>query len=198
MPPLRLEVFETASDTTPGTVVTDLSAMEEARLASYEQGYVAGWEDAVGAQAGENTRMAADLAHNLQSLSFTYHEARAHVLKGLEPFLVDLVGQLLPQIARGVLGPLVQSALVPLAEIAADGPITLLFNPAARAVIEPLVDQAHGPPLSLVEEPTLGEGQVFLRFGDAETRIDLDGAITEITAALADFFTLSTKDSKHG
>jgi flagellar assembly protein FliH len=198
MPPLRLEVFETASDTTPGTVVTDLSAMEEARLASYEQGYVAGWEDAVGAQAGENTRMAADLAHNLQSLSFTYHEARAHVLKGLEPFLVDLVGQLLPQIARGVLGPLVQSALVPLAEIAADGPITLLFNPAARAVIEPLVDQAHGPPLSLVEEPTLGEGQVFLRFGDAETRIDLDGAITEIAAALADFFTLSTKDSKHG
>jgi len=198
MPPLRLEVFETASDTTPGTVVTDLSAMEEARLASYEQGYVAGWEDAVGAQAGENTRMAADLAHNLQSLSFTYHEARAHVLKGLEPFLVDLVGQLLPQIARGVLGPLVQSALVPLAEIAADGPITLLFNPAARAVIEPLVDRAHGPPLSLVEEPTLGEGQVFLRFGDAETRIDLDGAITEITAALADFFTLSTKDSKHG
>jgi flagellar assembly protein FliH len=198
MPPLRLEVFETASDTTPGTVVTDLSAMEEARLASYEQGYVAGWEDAVGAQAGENTRMAADLAHNLQSLSFTYHEARAHVLKGLEPFLVDLVGQLLPQIARGVLGPLVQSALVPLAEIAADGPITLLFNPAARAVIEPLVDRAHGPPLSLVEEPTLGEGQVFLRFGDAETRIDLDGAITEIAAALADFFTLSTKDSKHG
>ena len=198
MPPLRLEVFETASDTTPGTVVTDLSAMEEARLASYEQGYVAGWEDAVGAQAGENNRMAADLAHNLQSLSFTYHEARAHVLKGLEPFLVDLVGQLLPQIARGVLGPLVQSALVPLAEIAADGPITLLFNPAARAVIEPLVDQAHGPPLSLVEEPTLGEGQVFLRFGDAETRIDLDGAITEIAAALADFFTLSTKDSKHG
>jgi flagellar assembly protein FliH len=198
MPPLRLEVFETASDTTPGTVVTDLSAMEEARLASYEQGYVAGWEDAVGAQAGENTRMAADLAHNLQSLSFTYHEARTHVLRGLEPFLVDLVGQLLPQIARGVLGPLVQSALVPLAEIAADGPITLLFNPAARAVIEPLVDQAHGPPLSLVEEPTLGEGQVFLRFGDAETRIDLDGAITEITAALADFFTLSTKDSKHG
>jgi flagellar assembly protein FliH len=187
MPPLRLEVFETASDTTPGTVVTDLSAMEEARLASYEQGYVAGWEDAVGAQAGENTRMAADLAHNLQSLSFTYHEARAHVLKGLEPFLVDLVGQLLPQIARGVLGPLVQSALVPLAEIAADGPITLLFNPAARVVIEPLVDQAHGPPLSLVEEPTLGEGQVFLRFGDAETRIDLDGAITEIAAALADF-----------
>jgi len=198
MPPLRLEVFETASDSTPGTVVTDLSAMEEARLASYEQGYVAGWEDAVGAQAGENTRMAADLAHNLQSLSFTYHEARAHVLKGLEPFLVDLVGQLLPQIARGVLGPLVQSALVPLAEIAADGPITLLFNPAARAVIEPLVDRAHGPPLSLVEEPTLGEGQVFLRFGDAETRIDLDGAITEIAAALADFFTLSTKDSKHG
>lgn len=198
MPPLRLEVFETETDAGSKTLVTDLNAMEEARLASYEQGYAAGWEDAIAAQQNERNQMAADLAHNLQSLNFTYHEARTHVLKGLEPLLNDIVGQILPEIARSALLPIVQNSLMPMAEMSADTPIKVLFNPAAREVIEPLIDQTNAPPLTLVEEPTLGEGQVFLRLGDCETRVDLDGVIAEIKQALADFFTLSTKDQNHG
>ena len=198
MPPLRLEVFEAEKSGGQTTVVTDLNAMEEARLASYEQGYTAGWEDSVSAQRDEAKQMAADLAHNLQSLNFTYYEARAHILKALEPLLREMVDSLLPEVARGSLATIVANAILPLAETAADGPITLLFNPAARAVLAPLVEQANGLPLTLVEEPTLGEGQVFLQLGDVETQIDLDGALTEIRQALADFFTLSLKDPKHG
>ena len=198
MPPLRLEVFtaETARDGT--TIVTDLNAMEEARLASYEQGYTAGWEDAVAAQNTEKSQMAADLAHNLQSLSFTYHEARVHILRALEPLLTEMVAQVLPEIAKGALTATVQAALMPLAETAADSPIKILFNPAARPAIEPLIERSNGPPLELVEEPTLGEGQVFLQLGAVETRVDLDGALVEIKAALDDFLTLTTKDPVHG
>lgn len=198
MPPLRLEVFTAQSPQDGTTVVTDLNAMEEARLASYEQGYSAGWEDAVSAQSNERSQMAADLAHNLQSLSFTYHEARAHILRAIEPLLTDMVTHLLPDIAKDALTATVLKAIMPLAEIAADTPIKILFNPAARTAIEPLIEQANAPPLELVEEATLGEGQVFLRFGDCETRVDLDGAIVEIKAALKDFFTLTTKDTPHG
>lgn len=198
MPPLRLEVFETAAKHGTETVVTDLNALEEARLASYEQGFSAGWEDAVAAQADDRKQLAADLAHNLQSLSFTYHEARAHILRGLEPLLTAVVEQLLPEIAKGALAGIVHSALLPMAESASDAPINLLFNSASRHVLEPLISQTNGPPLALIEEPTLGEGQVFLRLGDTETHIDLDSAIAEIRDALADFFTLSTKDLNHG
>jgi len=198
MPPLRLEVF-TAEKTQDGaTFVTDLNALEEARLASYEQGYTAGWEDAVAAQNAEKSQMAAHLAHNLQSLSFTYHEARVHILRALEPLLTEMIAQVLPEIAKGALTVTIQDALMPLAETAADSPIKILFNPAARSSIEPLIEQANGPPLELVEEVTLGEGQVFLLLGDVETRVDLDGAIFEIKAALEDFLTLTTKDPLHG
>lgn len=105
---------------------------------------------------------------------------------------------LLPEIAKGALAGIVRGVLLPMAESAADAPISLLFNPASRHVLEPLIDQANGPPLTLIEEPTLGEGQVFLRLGDAETHVNLDGAIAEIRDALSDFFTLSTKDLNHG
>lgn len=198
MAQLRLEVFEVATVHEPATVVTDLNAIEEARLASYEQGYTAGWEDCVTAQTDEKGQMAADLAHNLQSLSFTYHEARAHILKAIEPLLVDLVAQLLPSVAKSALAPAVLTALVPLSATAADGPIRVMFNPTIRDVIEPLIKQSKGPPLLLVEETTLGAGQVFLQLGESEVRVDLDGAIAEIKLAVNDFFNLTTKEIPNG
>jgi hypothetical protein len=60
-------------------VVTQVDAVEEAKVASFEQGYKAGWDDAVAAQSEDQTRIRADLARNLQSLSFTYQEARSHM-----------------------------------------------------------------------------------------------------------------------
>lgn len=198
MPPLRLEVFEAAGAFEGSTVFTDLSAMEEARLASYEQGYAAGWEDSVAAQCDEKNQLAAELAHNMQCLNFTYHEARNHILRALEPFLVDLASHFLPKIARISLASIVLDALLPIAETAADTPIRILVSPFSRSAIEPLLEHVNGPPLTLFEEATLGEGQVFLQFGEGETRIDLDAAIDEVKAALGDFLTLMTKEPKHG
>ncbi|MDZ4094243.1 MAG: flagellar biosynthesis protein [Paracoccaceae bacterium] len=198
MPMLRLEVFE--ADKTPDskTVVTDISAMEEARLASYEQGYSAGWEDAAAAQADEQTRLRADVAHNLQSLGFTYHEARVHVLRAIEPLLTDIATRLLPEIARLALAPVVLETLLPLAEKMAGAPVVLVFNPAARPAIEAVLAQVAGLPFTLAEEPSLGEGQVYLRLNDSETRIDLDRAVAEIAAALRGFFEPAEKDQSHG
>ena len=190
---LRLEVFETGPrDASGGTVVLDVLALEESKLASYDQGYSAGWEDAVAAQTEDQGRLRADLGRHLQALGFSYQEARMHVLKAIEPLLIDITGRLLPDLARETLAPVVLEALMPLAEAMADTPVTLVMNPAARPAIEQLLDRATGLPLILQEEPTLSEGQVYLRLGTAETRVDLDHAIAEITAAVRGFFELNT------
>jgi flagellar biosynthesis/type III secretory pathway protein FliH len=198
MAQLRLEVFEVANASDRAAVVTDLNALEEARLASYEQGYAAGWEDCVAAQKNETGQMAADLAHNLQSLSFTFHEARAHILRSIEPLILELVTHLLPDVAKSALAPTILAALTPLTAEAADGPIRILFNPAARNAIEPLLNQSKAPPFLLVEETTLGEGQVFLQWGENEIRVDLTRAVDEIANAVNDFFNLITKDTPNG
>lgn len=194
---LRLEVFGNGS-AGAATVVTDLSALEEARLAAYEQGYAAGWDDANAAVSDEQARLRLDLARNLQALGFTYHEARLHVLRGIEPLLQDIVTRLLPELARAALAPLILDTLMPLATTMADAPITLVIAPGSRAAAEALLDQRGSLPLTLREEPSLGEGQAYLRLGDTETRIDLDRAIAEITAALRGFYDLTEKDRIYG
>lgn len=193
---LRLEIFESEDSGAPSeTVVLDVSALEEARLASYDSGYAAGWEDATAAQSGDQSRIGADLARNLQALSFTYQEARSHVLRALEPLLTETVGKLLPEIARATLGGIVLDTLMPMAETLGDAPVVLVLNPAAKPAVEVLIAKATGLPILIEEEASLGEGQVYLRLGGAETCVDLDRATAEIMAALHGFFDISHKES---
>jgi flagellar assembly protein FliH len=134
----------------------------------------------------------------MQALSFTFHEARTHVLRALAPLLEEMTGRLLPELAREALAPLVLEALMPLAEKLSEAPVTIVLNPAARPAVEALLEQATALPFTLLDEPSLGEGQVYLRLGDTETRLDLDRATAEITAAVRGFFELTQQERKHG
>lgn len=185
--PLRLEVFEDAEGA--GEPVTMAPAeLEESRLAAFEQGYTAGWDDAVKAQTDEVARLRADLGRNLQDMSFSYHEARTHTLRALEPLLHDMVTKVLPAIARETLGQMVLEQLRPVADRLAETPILVTANPLNREMIEAIVIGQSSIPMSFAGEASLGEGQVYLRFGQTESRVDLDGVIATIAAAVAAFF----------
>lgn len=190
----RLEVFDADPGGPVDPATLALVAREEATLASYENGYRAGWDDAVSAQAEDQARIQSDLARHLQTLAFTWQEARAHMLTALEPLLTGMVDRLLPETARETIAPMVLEQLMPLAEGQLDQPAVLLLNPAARPAVEGLITQATGLPLKIEEEPTLAEGQVYIRLGPAETKVDLTRAVSEITAAVRGFFTLAQEE----
>lgn len=188
--PLRLEEFESPLEPVDAADAGQL-ALEEVRLEAFESGYRAGWDDAMTAQSEEQNRLRVDLARNLQALSFTYFEARGHVIRALAPLLREMAGRVMPAIARETLPALVAEALEAHAETAAARAMTLVVNPSNRAAVEKAV--AESPlPLTLVDEPSLGDGQVYLRFDDTEERIDIDAALAAIASAVADY--LSTQD----
>lgn len=193
MPMPKLEVFDAGPGIQDGSgmVVMQVSANEEAKLAAYEQGYKAGWEDAANAQSETQGSIQADLARNLQQLSFTFQEARSHVLKAVEPLLEEMANRLLPEMARETLAPLVLEKVMPMAEELTEQPVTLVLNPAVRAAVEGLLLEATGLPLTIEEEPTLPEGQVYIRLGTSEAKVDLSRVTKEIAAAVRGFFSLS-------
>jgi flagellar biosynthesis/type III secretory pathway protein FliH len=193
MSTLRLEVFDTAP-AFDGTLqpLVEANVVEEAKVASFEQGYSAGWDDAVAAQQGDQSRIHADLARNLQTLSFTFQDARSHVLQAIRPLILEMTNRLLPEVAREALAPTVLEALMPIADELSDAPLTLVLNPAVRPQVEGLVTQATGLPMQIEEEPSLSEGQVYIRFGTTETKVDLAQVTEDIATAVRAFFNLNS------
>ncbi|MHC0051982.1 FliH/SctL family protein [Actibacterium sp. D379-3] len=186
--PLKLEDF---GDTASGDHVGPDPAMltEDARLTAYEEGYKAGWDDAAAAEAQSQSRASADFAKTLQDLSFTYAQARAHVLDAIAPLLTLMADKVLPDLARDGFAQTVVELGRAAAETAANAPVDLIVSPANRAALERLLQDDAGLPLRIVEEPSLGPGQAFLRGGQGETALDIDAVIAGIRDAVAGFLT---------
>lgn len=190
---LRLESFEPRAPE-DAELALDPAEFEEAKLAAFEKGYQAGWDDAVAAQNSETARLHADLGQNLQALGFTYHEARQHMLDALRPLLIDICAKVLPELARDSLAPVVAEQLLPVADNLISAPIAVVCNPVALPQIEEILATRSDLPLIFEPEPTLGEGQAYLRFSETETRIDLDAVVGAISQAVTTYFNADLKD----
>ncbi len=185
-PPARVE---------PQTPAVDLEAV---RLAGYEAGYQAGWDDATKADEQQRERIGAEFARNLQDLGFTFHEARSHVMQALEPLLGSMVSKVLPQLVSDTIGQAIVEELLPLAADAADCPIEIVTYPQGKATLEEFLTDSITVPLSIVEEDTLAEGQVYIRMGNTEKQIDLSGAVQRIGEAIDGLYKINEKVAQNG
>jgi len=186
-----------AAPRAPGVALsmTD-EALETQKLDSFEAGYKAGWDDAATAQAGEAAHVSADFARNLQDLSFSYHEAHAQFLAAVAPLLTGMVETVLPDLARQTLAPrLVELLQEKSRELADSATVELVIAPANRPAVEPLLEGVTALPLTLREEPSLGEGQAYLTAGDQETGVDLDEVLAEIRGAVSGFLEDQKRES---
>ena len=184
---LRLEVFEPSGHGGARLEMSE-SDLEETRLAAFENGYSAGWEDAVAAEVNEAARAQAELTHGLLDLSATFDEARSHILRAMEPLLRDMVSKVLPAIGRLTLAQMALEATLPLAVDLAEAPLTIAVHPDSLRAVQHLLADSAALKFDCVEEPSLSPGQVHLRQGPAETHIDIDGVILAIGTAIDDFF----------
>ena len=194
---LKLEAFG-KTEALSEHIALEPIEFEEVKLASFEQGYSAGWEDAVAAQNAETTRLRSDLGRNLLQISMSYEEARRHVLEALDPLLRDMVSKVMPRIAKETLPQMVLEQMKPLAATIASTPITIIANPTSLPQIRELLTTQSDMPFHFLEEPSLSEGQVYLRTGKTEQRIDLDGVINAIGGAIASYYRIETTEHENG
>lgn len=194
---LKLEVFENEAE--PPVVVLNGEDYEDARLAAFEEGYRAGWDDAMASRAEQDADIRSAIAARLADLSGAVADVRVEVVTALRPLLADLVAALLPKIARQALPSQIVDALAPFAELATETALELVVSPDAAASAEAaLVEASCTMPIRLVEDPACAAGVAVIRLGPAETRIDLDAVINRIDALVADFFDQIARERRHG
>ncbi len=185
--PVELETFDLPDPMRRPADVGDAELAEQ-KLAAYEQGYGAGWNDALQAQAEDIARLRTDLGRRLCEMELSYRDARRHILTALEPLLRDMVSKVLPAVAQATLGPMVLEQLQPIAAELAATPVEICTSPAKRDLVEALVNRDGGLPLRIVAEATLTDGQAYLKLPGHAAKIDLDGVIETITGAVDAFF----------
>lgn len=179
----------------PLVTAGEISVTDDARMAAYDNGYAAGWEDAAAAQTDSRATVETAAMQALSTLAFSHHEARSHILGALEPLLQAITAHFLPALAQQTLGPLVLDTLLPLAHAQSDAPLVLAVNPAARDAVEMLATNTPGLTVRVVDGPRLTPAQVMLSAGQAEAEVDLDSAIAAITTAIRDFYTLTETEN---
>ena len=191
-------LLEEFSDIAPRDVI-ELSELrlEEERLEAFEKGYQAGWDDSATAGHSETDDATRRISQTLQHLSFTYHEAYAGALNALGPVVRQLVDTVLPQIARGMIGPQVTQLLQDMVAQHGRQPVTLSCSTEDVDALQQISAGADAMPLNITVDQTLVAGQVRLRFGTvAESELDLGAVIAGVSGALDAFFETHDNDNK--
>lgn len=147
-------------------------AIEDQRLTSFEQGYSAGWEDAISLQSKEHVRLSSSLVQSMQEISFSYHEALEQMLFSVEPVFRALVELALPEIMHKTLGHSIVEHLKKMACTQMKQPVELVVPAGVAAVLRPVLNQKLSVSIRLREDPSLGEGQVQFHFGKFEQELN--------------------------
>ncbi|WP_299372737.1 hypothetical protein [uncultured Tateyamaria sp.] len=190
--------FGAAKPVKTDRLVKSAEELEDLKLEAFENGYQAGWDDAVKAQASTLTHVSSGLATSLQEASFDYHEMRSSLNGSVQTILNRVVSVLLPQMARASLGAHICEQITAASRSALDRPIEVVVAPEAEAAVTGLLGEQLKDPFELSLDPLLAPSQVLLRLGDKETEINLDKMIAEIAAAIEAYFHTQNLEVRDG
>lgn len=186
-----LEDFEISSPVSSLARHLSDEALEEERLTAFENGYSAGWEDAVQAQTQDKSRLDEALCKTLEDQSFTYHEALAHMSLSLEPMFESLVSTVLPDTIDLGFSQRLTEELQKMAMQQMAQPAMLVVPPGMSETLNPILAREFSIPVQLIEEPSMEKNQASLRVGVAEQEVDCSHLLPAIADALEAFLNQS-------
>lgn len=183
---------------TIGASPSDDEDLQTAQLNAYETGYQAGWDDAVKAKDEEGDKLTHDFVKCLQDMSFTYEDAYSKLSLGLKPVIIKLVTSVLPMAAQEGLHCRLLEQIEELVDAQSESILQLAVSPARRPLIEELLESQSSVPFAITEEPSLSDGQIYIRVNQQEREIDFDALLAEVTSAVNAFFFKSGKEKNYG
>lgn len=195
---LRLEIFETVQLSSEECVY-DAHQAEQLRETAYEQGYGAGWQDALSHMRNEDVLRATAAQEALQALAFGYHEARSALQDDYLRLLANMFDALLPDISGQLLTERVRTEVDALLAQGVPDRLTVHCAAAMRPALEKLF--ASQPTLKVDLKPVLDcpDAQIMLSISAQERVVDFSGFSNALRDAIDALLLPSCqKESAHG
>ncbi|GFE49577.1 hypothetical protein So717_13300 [Roseobacter cerasinus] len=194
----RYKNFNQPSEPEPVESPVNVALTEDQQLEAFEKGYQAGWDDAVKAQSDSVSKVSAEFGQNLQDMSFSYHEALSKLTLSVQPILTDIIDKILPEVARGALAPQIVEQLMDPLKDAASQPVEIVVAQSNLEAVQSLAEDRLKAPFEIVVEPSLADGQAFVRIGNEERNIDLQAVLSGVRDAMTAFFHETEQETLHG
>jgi flagellar assembly protein FliH len=155
----------------------------------FDEGYRAGWDDALAAAARESGEMSEALRERLLQISHTQDAANRAALTSLEPLLHELFDKVLPRAAdRSFISVIMEEAQALLGQSASD-PFQIAVCPEDAAAVR-LQFRSNGfGAVAVVEDATLSASQATLRCRNEERKVDLQGVLAHFDTAFEEIVT---------
>ncbi|WP_299949360.1 ABC transporter ATP-binding protein [uncultured Ruegeria sp.] len=161
----------------------DDEALEEQRLAAFEQGYGAGWDDAIQAQEQAGGQLSSELSATLSDLSFTYQEALTRMTLSLEPLFQSLIQVVLPETVERSFATRLSDQLCEMAQEQIGQPMQLTVPTGTSDQVAAALPPEFSPTPQVVEDPSLQPGQAHLQVGTARREVDCAALLSSIAAS---------------
>lgn len=162
--------------------------LEDQKLRSFEQGYGAGWDDAMKAQADSGKLLVDTVQQSLLDARLTRDEAMQSFVAATRPLIDGLVGKILPALAERTLPQHVSNLLAKVIEEASDLPLEIRVSPDQHAAVARLLEGRMPENATLLADSDLSAGQACCALGTSEKQVDLPGLVAEITEAVEAFY----------
>ena len=159
----------------------------------FDDGYNAGWDDAMAQVEAEQSRVAAQLAERLTGLERDQRAAMTTALMTLEPALRDVFDKLLPSTVERAFLPILLEEVEAVLDAGTEC-LTLVVAPEDAAPVARLLERGGiaAERVTVTSEPALSMSQALIRWTGQERQIDLEGVLTALDDALETF--LATMD----
>ncbi|GFE64396.1 hypothetical protein [Litoreibacter roseus] len=167
----------------------------EALRDAHDNGYRIGYQDGAQSTQSEQDKLRSDISTALQETSFTYFEARQHVLKSMRPLLEVMVGMVLPEIAKPHVANRVVEEIIAIAG-KIEAPLKLLCAPDAEDELRSAIEKSVSFPVELIAEETLDASQVIVKYDGGETVVDTDALLAQVSASLSEFFVAADEEDR--
>lgn len=197
MATLALENFEFPSTAPIEPSKSGQAEAEIARATGFEQGYKAGWDDAVRSENDAREHLDAELARNLEELSFSYFEAQRQVSLSLRELLTSMADLVFPKIYEGVFEKVLDDLLSPLISETCNLTVELNCAPETIEIVRGVMARNVSLPISIVSESSFSKHQVKLKLDHEVHEIDGDALLREIQTIMGNSLVQLAEDLKN-
>ncbi len=172
----------------PSASTTTDEDIEDLKLKAFEQGYGAGWDDAIKAQADSGKLLADTVQQSLLDARVTSEGAHQAFISATRPLLEGLIGKILPALADRTLPEHVAGLLVKAIEEASDLPVEIRVSPEQQGAVSRVLEDKMPENSKIIADESLAAGQACFALGTSEKQIDLPELISEISQAVEAFY----------